>query len=106
MQGIKKYEFRRQIAKKNVDEILVYSTFPQMKVIGAVKVEGVISETPVNLWNKTKELAGICKEKYFNYFSNRDIAHAYVLGNVKTFSPPRDLSDYGLKTAPQSFVYL
>ena len=43
MQGIKKYEFRRQIAKRNVDEIIIYSTFPQMKVIGSVKVKGVIS---------------------------------------------------------------
>lgn len=106
MQGIKKYEFRRQIAKKNVDEILVYSTFPQMKVLGSVKVKGIISESPINLWNKTKESAGIFEEKYFNYFSNKDIAHAYVLGEVETFLPPKDLSDYGLKTAPQSFVYL
>ena len=106
MQGIKKYEFRRQIAKRNVDEIIIYSTFPQMKVIGSVKVKGVISENPTSLWNKTKENAGICKEKYFSYFSEKKVAHAYILGEVESFFPPKNLSDYGIKAAPQSFVYL
>ena len=68
LQGLKKYEYRRQIAKRKVDEILIYSTSPEMKVVGSVKVNSIIKNTPQLLWEETKDYAGICKEKFFTYF--------------------------------------
>ena len=106
LQGTKKYEYRRQIAKCMVDRILIYSTAPEMKIVGTVEVKGTISETPENLWDKTKTKSGICKEKYFQYFNGRDTAFAYKLGKVELFNPPKGLSDYKLSAAPQSFVYI
>lgn len=106
LQGTKKYEFRRQIAKRTVDEILIYSTSPEMKVIGSVEVIEVISAQPSELWQKTKDVAGINKEKFMNYFFGKKLAHAYKLGKIQNFNPPKSLSDYGVKTAPQSFVYI
>ena len=106
LQGIKKYEFRRQIAKRKVDEILIYSTSPEMKVVGSVKVNSVIKNTPQLLWEETKDYAGICKEKFFTYFKGKENAFAYKLGDVTIFNPPQSLVDYDIKVAPQSFVYL
>ena len=34
----KKYEFRRSVAKRKVDRILIYSTAPEMKVVAMVEV--------------------------------------------------------------------
>ena len=106
LQGVKKYEYRRQIAKKNVDEILIYSTTPEMKVVGSVEVTGVLAKSPETLWNETKSEAGICREKFFQYFNGKEIAYAYQLGAVCQFNPPKTLSDYQIITAPQSFMYL
>ena len=77
-----------------------------MKVIGSVKVNGVINATPEKFWKKTKKYSGIGEEKFFSYFEGKEIAFAYELGKVKRFNPPKKLSDFNIKTAPQSFVYL
>lgn len=106
LQGTKKYEYRRQIAKRAVDEILIYSTAPDMKIIGSVKVRSVIKGTPAELWKKTEKYSGICREKFFSYFEGKETAFAYKLGEVQSYNPPRNLTDYNIKTAPQSFVYL
>ena len=106
LQGTKKYEYRRQITKRTVDEILIYSTAPDMKVVGSVKVHSVIKGTPIELWKKTEKYAGICREKFFSYFAGKTMAFAYKLGDVQPFNPPKNLTDYNIKTAPQSFVYL
>lgn len=34
------------------------------------------------------------------------LAHAYKLGKIKVYDKPKMLMDYGIKTAPQSFVYV
>lgn len=106
LQGRKKYEFRRQVAKRKVDEILIYSTSPEMKIVGSVKVKSVIKNTPEKLWEETKDFAGISKEKFFSYFDGKNSAFAYKLGDVIKFNPPQKLIDYNIKVAPQSFIYL
>lgn len=106
LNGTKKFEYRRQIAKKIVDEIIIYSTSPEMKIVGSVKVMGVIKGTPAELWEKTEKYAGICRENYFSYFEGKETAYAYKLDDVNLFSPPKSLEDYNIKTAPQSFIYL
>ncbi|NLC92535.1 MAG: ASCH domain-containing protein [Treponema sp.] len=106
LQGTKKYEFRRILPKRTVDEILIYSTSPDMKVVGSVKVNEILMDTPINLWQKTKQHAGISEEKFLAYFENKETAFAYQLGAVKKYAHPKKLSDYGIQTAPQSFVYI
>ncbi|MCQ2966996.1 MAG: ASCH domain-containing protein, partial [Alphaproteobacteria bacterium] len=72
--GTKKFEFRRQVAKRHVDRILIYSTAPEMKVVASVAVLGVLKETPQDLWQKTKEFSGISHDKYMEYFSKKEFA--------------------------------
>ena len=106
LQGVKKYEYRRQIAKKNVDRILIYSTAPEMKIVGSVEVKGVLAKSPEILWNETKSEAGICREKFFRYFNGKETAYAYQLGKVCQFNPPKTLADYQVSVPPQSFMYV
>ena len=131
--GTKKFEFRKTKCKEKIDSIIIYSTFPIMRVVAEVEVKDIIEDTPQAVWSKTRTAAGIdkmCQDgttasqlaswltttsgynkgqyKYSDiiYYDGRSTAVAYVLGEVKKFSSPKVLSDYGVKAAPQSYVYV
>lgn len=106
LQGTKKFEYRKRLAKENVSVIYIYSTFPSMKVVASVQVIGRLSSSPTSLWEKTKSTAGISRAKYRDYFHGCKTAYAYILGEVKIFEQKKDLSDFGIETAPQSFAYI
>lgn len=106
MTGEKRFEFRRVIAKRNPNKIIIYSTSPVCKVIGEAEVEDIIIDNPEKVWKETKKFSGVEKEFYVEYFDNRDLAVAYKLKNVIKYISPIDLKDFGIKVAPQSFVYV
>ena len=104
--GFKKYEFRTRIAKRKVDSILIYVTSPIKKIVAEVEVRETLIDDPEKLWQLTKEYSGINKEYFNDYFKERKFAMAYKLGEVKEFEIPLNLSSYGIKAAPQSFIYI
>ena len=104
--GDKKFEFRRSIARRAVDKIVIYATRPVCAVVGAVDVCGVISGAPDYVWTKTCDFAGIEREFFDSYFNGRNVSYAYKLGHVVRFEVPRSLSEFGVRTAPQSFIYV
>ena len=104
--GTKKYEYRKRLARSNSSVLLIYSTYPIMKVVAKVEILGTICAAPYTLWEQTKSNAGISRKKYREYFHGCKIACAYELGKVEIFDPPRDLSDYNVIFAPQSFLYV
>lgn len=104
--GTKKYEFRKHLAKEKIDKIILYATFPEKKIIGEVEVIGTIANKPSPLWETTKKTAGISRCKYRTYFKGCTIAYAYILGSAIKYDTPKQLSDLGLQMAPQSFVYI
>lgn len=106
LQGTKKFEYRKRLAKEDVSVIYIYSTYPSMKVVGSVQVIGRLSASPTALWDKTKARAGISRAKYRDYFRGCKVAYAYELGEVTIFDNPQALSMYGLDSAPQSFAYI
>lgn len=106
LQGEKKYEYRKRLAKEDVSYIYVYSTAPSMKVVASVHIDGHLSDSPTALWEKTKAAAGISRAKFRDYFHGCKTAYAYELGKVEIFEFPKNLSDFGVAVAPQSFVYI
>lgn len=104
--GKKKYEYRTRIPKNPVDKIVIYETAPTKKIVAEAEIIEIISLPPKTLWEETKDFSGITKEFFDQYFKNKDIAYAYKLGKIKVYDTPLDLSDFGLKSVPQSFVYL
>jgi len=94
LDGSKKYEFRKRLAQETVDSIVIYSSSPQMAVVGEVEVIESIAMSPSALWEFT------------TYFKDCKIAYAYKLGNVTIYENPKALKDLGLFQAPQSFIYL
>lgn len=106
LQGEKNFEYRKRLAKEDVSYIYVYSTAPSMKVVASVHIEGHLSDSPTALWEKTKAAAGISRAKFRDYFRGCKTAYAYKLGKVEVFESPKNLSDFGVAVAPQSFVYI
>ena len=104
--GTKKFEYRTKAAKNDVNKIIIYETTPIKKVVAEAEIVEVLMMNPEDLWIETKEESGITKSFFDTYFENRDVAYAYKLGRVKVYEEPKSLEDFGLKYAPQSFVYV
>lgn len=107
LNGEKKVEYRKRIAsQKDISQVLIYASHPVCRVVGEFRIAGILCDTPDKLWEKTACVGSINRSDYFAYFVNHSIAYAYQIEDVKTFNVPRTLSDYGLKRAPQNFVYV
>lgn len=104
--GTKRFEYRKTKCRKEIDSIVIYSTAPVMQVVAEVEVTGIIEDSPQSVWKKTSSAAGIDKKFFDLYYSGRETAVAYVLGKVKRYRKPLQLSDFGIKAPPQSYVYI
>jgi len=104
--GSKKYEYRKIRCKQDIDKIIIYSTYPIMKVVGEAKVEEILEDSPEKIWNITEKDSGINRKFFDKYYENREKAVAYKLTNIIKYDLPKELSSYGIKFAPQSFVYV
>lgn len=104
--GEKKYEYRKIACKRKVDKIVIYSTTPIKKVVGEAEVIEVLQKEKGELWNETESESGITKIFFDEYYENKSEAVAYRLGKVTKFDQPKELNEYGIKCAPQSFVYI
>ena len=102
----KEFEFRKNRCKQNVNKIIIYCTAPVKKVVGEADIDYIIEDTPSNVWKKTQTKAGISKDYFDSYFTDCTKSVAYKLTNVKKYSIPKKLSDFGISVPPQSFVYL
>lgn len=106
IKGIKKYEYRKIAAKRDISSIIIYETTPVKRIVAEAEIIDVLMYSPEELWKLTKEESGISKEFFDEYFEGREIAYAYKLGKIKVYDEPKTLLDYGIKAAPQSFVYI
>lgn len=106
MNGDKIYEFRKTQCKKKVDKIVIYSTSPVMKVVGEADVADILVDDPQTIWKITEKKSGIEKVFFDMYYKGKDQAVAYKLNHIIQYDVPKDLCEYGIKTAPQSFCYL
>lgn len=106
LNGKKKFEFRKRVGNRKITSLVIYCTFPVMKIVGEVEVKSILTLTPKDLWETTKEFSGVEKTFYDKYFYNKSIAYAYELGIVRKYIEPLDLFEFGVRVAPQSFIYL
>ena len=104
--GEKKYEFRTRVAKNDINKLIIYCTLPTKKVVAEVEILEIIELPKEEMWDLAKEHAGITKENFMDYFSRNKNAFAYKLGKVTVYEHEFELKHYGIKHAPQSFVYI
>ena len=104
--GEKKYEYRKRMCKEKIDTIIVYSSFPIQKVVGELKIKQVLYNKKSIIWDKTNRYGGITKTKYDKYYENCDYAVAYEIEKAILYDKQKDLKDFNVRTAPQSYVYI
>ena len=104
--GSKKYEYRKRMCKEKIDTIIVYSSSPIQKVVGELKIKQVLYDKKNVIWNKTNKYGGITKIKYDNYCENCGYVVAYEIEKAILYDKQKDLKDFNVRTAPQSYVYI
>lgn len=102
----KLFEFRKVQCRHKVEWILIYETAPTKMVVGEARIIGVVADTPEKVWKCTEYASGITKSFFDRYYRGKTKAVAYKLGEVTKYDEPIPLSDYGIKQAPQSFMYI
>ena len=104
--GEKKYEYRKRLCKEKIDTIIVYSSSPIQKIVGELKIKQVLYDKKKVIWNKTYKHSGITKIKYDKYYENCGYVVAYEIEKAILYDKQKDLKDFNVRTAPQSYVYI
>lgn len=106
-EGEKKFEFRKVIFKKpNIKTVVVYASSPVQQVIGEFEIDDILTSNPNKIWEQTKHHSGISEDFFYEYFADREIAHAIKIKKVKKYSKPLSIKDDFNVVPPQSYVYL
>ena len=106
LNGAKTVEYRKnRFRRQNGEAIVIYTTSPIMKVIGEVKLVGMLEDRPEIIWKKICHSGGINKMAYDDYFKGKDKAIAYMLGKVEKYENELKISDFHIHVPPQSYVY-
>jgi len=106
-EGTKKFEFRKAIFKReDIKTVVVYASSPVQQVIGEFDIDEIYSSNPDSLWEKTKIHSGITKDFFFEYFVDRDIAHAIKIKNTRRYKTPLNLKTAFNALPPQSYMYV
>ena len=102
--GVKRYEFRRVIFARPVAVVLVYATVPRARVVGEFDVEGVVMDSPQQLWSLTRDNAGIDECAFFEYFEGAKKGYAIQIGQVRHYPTPFCPVEVLNMRPPQSFA--
>ena len=105
-EGIKLFELRKKIFRREVKTIIIYESSPTKKIVGEFTIDKIISDTPQKIYLDYGESLGISKNEYFKYFKNVDIAYAIKIKKVIKYEKELTLADFNLETAPQSYQYI
>lgn len=107
MNGSKKVEFRKKVFKQPVEKVFVYSSSPEKKIIGYFVINEIVEDSPKNLWKTFKNVGGILKQDFFDYYENHSKGFSIKILEVEKFEKSIDPKEIFDKfTAPQSFLYL
>lgn len=107
LSGEKTYEYRKSMFHdRSVENLLIYEKKPVCKVVAECHIDDVLVMPKHDLWELTKLQSGITEDFFNKYYGDKEVAKAIKISNVVRYDSPKELSDYGLKNAPQGFVYV
>lgn len=105
--GTKKFEFRKVIFKNpDITTVVVYASSPVQQVIGEFEIDDIFSFDPEAIWKMTKKYSGITEDFFYQYFADREIAHAIKIKKTKKYRKPLCIREDFNVLPPQSYVYL
>lgn len=108
--GVKTIELRKVKPKiNNNDIVIIYSSSPVKAVIAIGKVKNVLLDNPKIIWSKYKKQLGIDKQRYNEYYQNKEFAVAIKLKEIQELDEFYKLDTIKLDNPkfhpPQSFMY-
>jgi len=108
LNGEKRFEFRKGVFRnKEVKTVVIYATMPVGKVVGEFDIDGIISSEPAELWKTTRKYAGITRDFFDAYFSQRTTGFAIAVKNPRRYENPVLLKELVPGAVPpQSFRYI
>ncbi len=85
--GEKTVELRKSAPRKaNKDSlILIYVTSPVKELWGICKIEDIISNNPMDLWEEIGDKTGISINEYLAYYKESNNAYGIKLKDIKNF---------------------
>ena len=105
--GEKAVEFRKRPIADDVSFVLIYATLPIGSLIGWCAITGQSTTSPQELWNQFEGVSGISKDRFFDYYRQRDSGTGIMVSEPVRFDEPIPLTDLGDHLRPpQSFQYL
>ena len=111
LNGTKTIELRR--VRPNVmpgGTVLIYSSSPEMALLGSAQIKTILSGTPKELWDRVKDKAGVSRQEYDDYFSMAEIAIGIWLRTVQRLVRPIPLQELRARwpwlRPPQSYRYV
>lgn len=92
------------------DSVLIYSSSPEMAILGSAEVEEIICGSPADLWKQVKTEAGVSKEEYETYFDGAALAVGIRLRCVQRLNRSIPLQELRVRwpwlRPPQSYRYV
>jgi predicted transcriptional regulator len=109
--GTKTVELRKCIPKiPRNGHVVIYSTAPEMAIVGFGVVKEIVNTAPLNLWRSHGTQMGIDKAAYLDYYKNSETAVGLVLESITKLNHPISLSFIKGRISrfspPQTFRYL
>lgn len=105
--GEKAVEFRKRPIANDVSFVLIYATLPIGSLIGWCAITGQSTRSPKELWMQFKGVSGISKDRFFDYYDQRNSGTGIMVSEPVRFDEPIPLSELGDHLRPpQSFQYL
>lgn len=109
-EGSKKIELRKSSPNAQPgDLMIVYSTSPEMAMVGICMIKEVIKSTPNDIWINHSDILGIDEKRFNEYYSETDKAVGIVLSSVRRFKSKMPLKKvkeiFPTFTPPQTFKY-
>lgn len=106
LNGEKKVEFRKNLFKKKVNKVFIYSSAPDQLLIGYFSVKHIDIDSPLRLWKKYAAVGCIEKKDFFNYYLNKPQGISLIIDEVVKFKKPIEPSRIFEKFyPPQSYQY-
>ncbi|WP_443738715.1 AAA family ATPase [Treponema sp.] len=103
--GEKTFEYRKKVPI-DVTHVLIYETSPISKIVAIGEVAEVLFGEKNNIWKQTSYSGGIKKDFFDEYFEKKENAYAIRFRNIYKLPDFLDISNFGMKTAPQSYIKL
>ena len=90
--------------------VLIYSSSPEMSLLGRAFIEEILCNTPTKLWGQVKNHAGVTHDEYDAYFHGASMAIGLRLGQPQRLRMPITLREIRARwpwlQPPQSYRFV